>query len=594
MKMSRPWFGLLVCVATAGLSAISALLVFRGAASTSDEIAQLWHAKMLVHGFLSLPVDPNREFFSLETVVDDGRWYSQFPIGGPLMAIPGAMTGHPWLTNAVLAGASAFAMYWFARHVYGEGQGRAIALLFSITPMILGMAGTWMNHVPVLFLATCTLAVLTEWDSAATVRRRLTAAGAIGCLLGFMATIRPLDAVVVSLVIGIFQLWTIARSRERILDLVVQALVGLVAISPLLFANRATTGNPFRFGYEVQWGTNHNIGFHADPYGVPHTLERGLDFAMTYISELNFYFLAWPIPALAVVVVGLLAMRRVTRWDVLLLGFFFAQVAAYSAYWYDGEFLGPRFLYTALPALVVFVARTPFLLIDRFGVRARNAVIGAIASCLLVAWGVPTLPYNVWGLARQARSARSTLKEDVGEAVERAGIHNALVFVREPFSSRLSRRMWGLGLSRWETAQLTASRNPCLLFLAVRAAEARHDRGQTSLRPKALAFLADSIANTDQRLAVISPNRPAFVASVMAPCQADLADDGRFGNAAFGPALLREPIDKDGRIDGDVIYVADLGERNQLLRTRFGDRVWYRLLTARTSNDGIQARVVAY
>src|SRR5262245_54392979 len=115
-------FAVIVVAAAIALSVFFARFAFDKSASTPDEIAQLWQAKILMHGRLSLPVDPNREFFGLETVVDVGRWYSQFPIGGPLAMVPGALVGAPWLVNPVLLGLSTLLLYSFARRAYGEMQ----------------------------------------------------------------------------------------------------------------------------------------------------------------------------------------------------------------------------------------------------------------------------------------------------------------------------------------------------------------------------------------------------------------------------------------------------------------------------------------
>jgi len=65
------------------------------------------------------------------------------------------------------------------------------------------------------------------------------------------------------------------------------------------------------------------------------------------------------------------------------------QLAAYTAYWGEGEFLGPRFLYTAMPALVVLVARAPFVLAERFDRRMLRGTVGAIFACLAIAWLIP-------------------------------------------------------------------------------------------------------------------------------------------------------------------------------------------------------------
>jgi hypothetical protein len=589
----RGFAGLLASVTTA-LALMFAIYVFHRAASTSDEIAQLWHAKILLHGRMSLPVDPNREFFALETVVDVRRWYSQFPIGGPLMAVPGALLGAPWLLNPILAGIAVVAMYHFARHAYGETQGRAIAALFSVTPMMLLMAGTWMNHVPVLLLTTCTLAALVKWERASTSRRALAYSAGIGLALGAMATIRPLDALVVAAAVGCFQLWAMRGHWHRAGELVLQTVCGTIGVAPLLYANRATTGSALRFGYEVLWGTGHRVGFHTDPYGVNHTLGRAFEYAITYVSELNMSLLAWPVPAMVIVLIGLLTMRKATRWDALVLGLFGAQVVAYASYWYAGEFLGPRFLYTALPAIIVLVARTPFLVVERFGPRWRRGAVAFTVSCLVVAWCAPGLSFNVWGLARHDRAVRQTLRVDIAGTVRAANVHHALVLLHEPFSSRLARRLWGLGLTRSEAAQLIASRDACSLLSAIRIAEVGGLMRRT-ITATGLAQAADPFVSSDQP--VRTGDRGIHIsspASINPPCRAEMEADARLGSVAFGPALLLEPIDNNGRIDGDIIYVADLGERNAVLRSRFGDRVWYRLIVHDAEDGQLRATLTEY
>jgi hypothetical protein len=43
------------------------------------------------------------------------------------------------------------------------------------------------------------------------------------------------------------------------------------------------------------------------------------------------------------------------------------------------------------------------------------------------------------------------------------------------------------------------------------------------------------------------------------------------------PFFAANEIDADGRVGGDVVYALDLGEHNEVLRSRFGDRAWYRI-----------------
>ena len=268
LRLSPTAFSLLVTAVTTAMSAIMAIYVFHRFATTSDEIAQLWHARILLTGRLSLPVDPNPEFFSLDTVVDSGRWYSQFPIGGPLVLAVGALVGAPWIINPLLAGGATVAIYRFARRAYGETDARWASGLFSVSPMVLLMAGTWMNHVPVLLLATIMLGALAAWDTAESTRATFIAAVIVGVAIGGMAMIRPLDAVVAAVAVGTFQLWSLRSDRQRAVSLLAQAATGICCICFLLFANWKTTGAPMRFGYDVAWGPGHRVGFHPDPMGI--------------------------------------------------------------------------------------------------------------------------------------------------------------------------------------------------------------------------------------------------------------------------------------------------------------------------------------
>ncbi len=594
MRTPPVLFALIVAAAATGLSLFFARYAFGTSASTPDEIAQLWHAKILLHGRLSLPVDANREFFGLETVVDVGRWYSQFPIGGPLAMVPGAFVGAPWLVNPVLLGISTIMLYVFARRAYGEVQGRAIAALFAVAPMVLMLAGTWMNHVPVLFLTTTALALVVAWERSTSTLRSGSFAVAIGLAVGLIATIRPLDAVSVAVAIGVFQIsvaWT-ARAKWR--DLPGEIAGGFLGALPLLLANHATTGSAFRFGYDVLWGTGHRVGFHSDPYGNTHTLGRGLDLATTYVGELNMFLLAWPVPAILVAVVTLLAARRLSRWDGLVLALLGAQLAAYGAYWGEGEFLGPRFLYTALPALVVLIARAPFVLAERFDRRVLRGAVASVLACLAIAWLVPGLPFSVLGLATQARNARQTLKVDIAGAVRDANVHHAVVFLREPFTMRLARRLWGVGMTRSDAARLIAGNDACSILMAIRSAEGDSDRSPS--RMVTLRAAVVPLARPAQQGSVGgSQVHLASRASITPECQSELDADRRLGGAPFGPMLPLEEIGADGRIGGgDVVYAADLGDRNEQLRARFGDRRWYRVALRPVGRGRLRATVSPY
>ena len=581
-------FAIVVALFTMGVSAGLALYAFERYPRTSDEIAQLWHAKVLLHGRLSLPVDANAQFFAMDNVVDTGKWYSQFPVGGPAILAIGTALGVPWLVNPVLAGVAAAALYHFARRAFGETEGRAVAALFAITPTILMMSGTYMNHVPVLCFAMCALAALVEWERSAG-RRAMLFAALIGLAIGAIATIRPLDAIVVAVVVGVFQFAIVAKDRTRINTLAVQAIAGAIAVAPLLYANWATTGHPFIFGYEVLWGPGHDVGFHLDPHGEMHTLSRGIAYVATYVTDLNVSLMMWPVPVLLFAIAGLLAMKRASKWDALLLGFFWLQLAAYACYW----FMAPRFLFTAFPAIIALLARTPFFVAERTQGFWKRAVIAVVCVCIVASVAVSST-FSMRGRVASVRNTRRAFRVDIGKLVTDAKIHHALVFLREPFGTRLQHRLWGQGIDRSDGVQLLAKGDACSLLAAVRAVE--HDTAMAAeKRPDEIISRTQAFEPSGPPVRTADVTVHISSMQTLTPeCKAEFDDDTRLGVATFGPALLLEPIASDGRIDGDVIYVTDLGDRNEVLRARFGDRKWYRLSSMRAGAPTPFATITPY
>jgi hypothetical protein len=380
----------------------------------------------------------------------------------------------------------------------------------------------------------------------------------IGLALGVAAAVRPLDAVLVAVVIGGMQLGRLRGSTTRQRSLVVQTLAGALPVLLLLGANAETTGSALRFGYDVLYGSAHSLGFHADPYGTTHTPLRGLSYFSKYLLQLDVSMLEAPLPAVGIIVAGLLFLRRESRWDRLLLALVVVQLAGYAAYWHEGDFRGPRFLFSVIPALVVLVARAPFVIADATRGATRRAALLILPICVLCAWTASVSDNSVPGRVRGYRAASPVGFVDPDSVARQAGLHHALVFVSEGFEQRSLRRLWGFGISHGDAMRLMVGVPPCAIRRAIaeetRASGAPSER-VTRILQSAAAFRADE--------------------QEMRECARDLVNGGD-GVASYAPFFPANTIGADGRLDGDVVYALDLGEHDEVLRARFGDRVWYR------------------
>jgi hypothetical protein len=580
MSFPAPAFAALAAVIALGLAVSVALYCFRSLPRNSDEIAQLFHAKILLTGRLSLPQDPNPEFFAIDNMIDRGRWYSQFPIGGAAVLAVGLLLHAAWLVNPVLAALSVVNVYLFARSTYTERFARGATILYALSPLMLFMGGTFMNHVPVLFLVTLALAALPRWLRTPNERRAWPWAALIGIAVGGIAAIRPYDAAIVAVPIGTMQLLELLRRHERWRSLAAQFAAGLIPVTALLWANARTTGSAFRFGYELLYGDAHGVGFHVDPYGEVHSPLRGLQYASRYLLELNPTLSAWTIPSLLVVVCALLLMRRSgehSRWDALLLALAVGQVVAYAFYWHNGEFLGPRFLYSAIPAFILLAARAPMLAAERLTRRpfVRHAVLLVIPLLTLAAL-IPTESYfSAYLQAKSYRSQRRSYHPDPVQLVRQQAPAGSLVFVDEGLSGRAFRRLWALGVPRAATNRiLVGATDACSVVAAIMQEE--QQPGPRETREARLAAAAKL-----PRRAVVEPW-----------CEREL-ESNRDSGLEFGRLLLANELLPDGSIGGRVIYAADLGARNEILRARFGNRQWFRL-TARREKQDVYPALVPY
>ncbi|MFI5235855.1 MAG: hypothetical protein ACHQXA_09105, partial [Gemmatimonadales bacterium] len=372
--------------------ALVARFVLGGHPLLIDEIIESYQALLYAGGHLSAPLPAHPEFWSAIHLIDfPDKVYSQFPAGGPAVLALGLLLGVPWITGP-LAAAGSVLLFGLCLRRLESAPGTALAalLLFALAPFTVFMAGSMMNHVPTL------LGLLAGSAGLAAMllepRARLGAGFLCGLGFGVAAAIRPPDAVAFALPAAI---WLLAGIRGRRVGVgaLAAAVVGfLLPVGGLLYVNWMTTGAPLRFGYEVLWGPSHALGFHAAPWGVRHTPARGLELINLYLLRLNTYLFEWPIPSLLPAALALWWARELKPFDRYLLGAGAAVLGLYFAYWHDGFYLGPRFVYVLLPVATLWTARFLPTLRARFGegerVRGAAYALGAAVVIGLVV-GLP-------------------------------------------------------------------------------------------------------------------------------------------------------------------------------------------------------------
>jgi hypothetical protein len=564
---------------------IVAFLVYAAVASTVfsrvpisiDELVQLVQAKTFAQGRLWQPASATPEFHSVLNMVDlNGRYYSQFPPGGPAMLAVGVLFGAPWLIGPV-CGAVTVAAFWTYLRVVEPRRGVAVgaSLLFAIAPFAVFMAGSHMNHVPTLMWIVIAMAAMARVMTSPEPKPWLALLN--GVALGCAATIRPVDAFAFALPAAVWYGVSTLGDRARGWNLAAVGVGVAIPFAAMMWVNAQTTGGPLLFGYQVLWGKSHDLGFHRAPWGIAHTPGRGLELLNLYFLRLQTYLYESSIPSLLPVIGALFLAPKVDRHDRYLLASTVLVLAMYFAYWHDGFIFGPRFVFAMLPMLALWTARFPALLRQRFGsgLAYRTTWYGFGVAAVLAAF--VSVPARV----REYSHSFVPMRLDYLGPARRANVENALIFVRESWGTQLMARMWALGVSRSETELLYGKVDACALESRIGMLEqqgVRNDAAFSALSP----LLADSARIVKSPFSPDVTERYLDGSQYSPVCIQRIRED-RDGFTLLAPLLYRDW--------GTNVYARDMHDRNLALIRRYPNRRVY-LLRPPNNNTGTQPELV--
>jgi hypothetical protein len=532
-----------------------------------DSIIQLFQGKMFASGVASTSPPAYEGFFTTQhMLVDDGRWYSQYPPGHPAAMALGVWIGAPWLIPILFSLLTAWLIADTARRLFGETVSRVTLVLLILSPFFWFMGASFMNHVSAVLFVALFLWSVVRWEQSGEGRDAPRPGWILlaGLALGTAFLSRPLTSAAVGAAL-ILPAVRIAGRRWLTHGLIASA--GFAATASFYFIfNAVTTGDWRTAGYVKLWGASHGLGFHVSPWGDAHTPLMGLRNELIDLGLLHGFLFEWAVPALLPLGAYLALGWATRKWEGRLIAGFFAIPLAYFFYWHRDAFLGPRYLYEGLPFLMPALA-VSFVELRRRWNRDEPRLGGLNPSTVLIAVVGLSFTYSiVYSTPQRFRvyaTGMESLKRDLVAEAEAAGIDGGLVFVAVSWGNRLIARARGVGASASVAEVVYRSSDHCDLELVVRRAEAegwsgeRLDREMLGvIRPE--DEIAVARRNEDPTLRLV-PDRP--LADV---CAREILYD-RDGYSNYSPHLAANDADLRGRF----VFARDLGEQNARLRAEY-------------------------
>ena len=129
------------------IGSAACLGVLDGIPHVQDDVGLLFQGKIFALGHSWVPVPPGPEFFANGFIqMFEGRWFTKYPPGYPLLLVPGLWAGVPWLINPLSAGVAISLVYDAGRRMFGLHVAVWAALLGLLSPWIVFMSGSYMSH----------------------------------------------------------------------------------------------------------------------------------------------------------------------------------------------------------------------------------------------------------------------------------------------------------------------------------------------------------------------------------------------------------------------------------------------------------------
>ena len=408
-------FACTAALAATVLAAVLCVLSYERHPHLPDEVVYQHHARYFAEGKLTMQgAPPVPAAFDVDLFeYEPARWFSPVPPGWPAVLAAGALVGAPWLVNPILAGINVLLAALVLGHLYPRRVVRTAVALLAASPWFLFLGMSLMTH-----QFTLTSVLIAALGVVAARRSGGIGWGLVaGAGVGLTSLIRPLDGVVVGLLIGAWSIG-IGGTRLRFASLAGLA-IGTIAIGALAFTyNQAITGKPLTFpinayvdkhykpgANDYGFGPQRGMGWAFDPYPGHGPLD-GLINTNLNVFGLNTDLLGWGTGSL-ILIAWLLCSGALQRRDWLMIAPALMFPAAYFAYYFSGgPDFGARYWFPIIVPLIALTARGLDAAARSAGPRVwiAAASLSVLALVLFVPWRAADKYYHFRGMRADVRT----------------------------------------------------------------------------------------------------------------------------------------------------------------------------------------------
>lgn len=393
----RSW--IIACAAISFLIATFATFVpLQGIPHVPDDICYLWQARTFAQGRLFMPSHDLSEFFHHLFMINDGKWYSLFQPGWPMLLTPFVYLHMELLVNPILGALAVALVAPIGKRVASERVVKLAMLIMAVSPLHLAISAAQLAHPLTIILTELSVLAVMRLEE----RNRTADALILGAALGFMFLTRALNTVAMTAVMTIPITVFVLKGRISPIKLLPGLLIAAAFFSLQLAYNNVMTGDPLYWPQDHYFDITepkpgcHSLGFGTKvgcpnvhpgecfpegftPSDAVHVFHKRMGtFLMTLFGwNVLFFFIAVPF------------MGRRAGWrKYFLLSVFLALIVAYFFWYFHG--LWGRYYYEACFAIFLLsvsgLARTHHALVrwsERFPDIAKRVMKSLVPALII-------------------------------------------------------------------------------------------------------------------------------------------------------------------------------------------------------------------
>jgi hypothetical protein len=424
-------------IAATALALVVCNVVLERTMTSDDEWAYTYQALVFGHAKAYGPVPPGNceiPFRMFWVFYYQGRAFSQYTPGWPLVLAPFARLGIPWLAAPVTHGMLAVGVARLARRAYAEARAAATRRELAVAGVVAALvattgaspllyAGSRYPHTFVMALFAWAVNAACAVADARDRRAQWTWGVALGLTTAFIASTRPADGATLGIGIFVYFVYALVRRRVGWRAFVGTAVAFSVVAVLTLVILRLQIGVWFKTGYSLA----HLYYDWADPH---FSLPRPEDWKYPVAFETG-QFMYWPCSAaLAFAGAWFLGARRIALMLALSSAAALALIIAIEFGRIHDFGYGPR--YQSVFVTPFAVAQSMFLTPIIVAARKRTGIASALraggpATVVLVA--LVTATVRIGPLVYSAMYADERSENGIYRATRAAKLKNAVVTI---------------------------------------------------------------------------------------------------------------------------------------------------------------------